>query len=89
MVVVWVLAGGDEDELIVVHCVVTLMLRCCEGCSQCLAWPRGQVYLIGIDVNEPVGIQRAGELFLAPEYRLPVVDPVFAREVLYADQAAP
>ena len=85
MVVIRVLLRGDERELLEAHGVVALVADPLERLGQRLAGPRRQPDLVGVDVQEPVGLELRGERCLAREQAPPGVRAV-PRDVLDADQ---
>ena len=79
------LLRGDERELLEAHGVVALLADPLERLDQRLAGPRRQPDLVGVDVQEPVGLELRGERCLAREQPTPGVRAV-PRQALDADQ---
>src|SRR6476660_7414095 len=85
MIVIWHLLGGDKGKLVKVDGIEALGVDFSQGLSEALRGLRWQKNLIGIHVNEPIGIERCGERLLALALRAKTKDPC-PRQRLDPDQ---
>src|SRR3712207_4112085 len=87
MIVVWILSRWGEGELEELYGVVPSRLDVRESFCQRAVRARGQMNLVGIDMHEPVRLERGGELLLALQLALQTEHPV-PRERLDPAQAS-
>jgi lauroyl/myristoyl acyltransferase len=73
--------------MVEIGCVVALGIDLTQGLREALRRPRRQHDLIGVDVNEPVGIERRGQCLLTRTL-LPKTEDPRARQRFDADQPA-
>src|SRR6185369_10435630 len=77
---------GDKSELYKVHRVKSLSFNFTENICQGYSWSRGWKNLVGIDVHEPIGLDRISELLFAFKKRRPSERSVI-RKLFNCDQS--